>query len=122
MDILYIVMPAYNARSYIGATIAAVQAQTVGDWELIVVDDASSDGCAEAVSDDCADGDSADDDWDDCPWPLAHAANERDRAIAAATLAISASFLVFLTMLDLPEPFGNRRVRATECPRRNKCC
>ena len=45
-----IVMPAYNAARFIGDSIKSVQAQTIGDWELIVVDDASSDGTAEVVS------------------------------------------------------------------------
>ena len=45
-----VVMPAYNSEKYIEAAIASVQAQTMCDWELIVVDDASTDGTAELVS------------------------------------------------------------------------
>ena len=44
-----IAMPAYNAEQFIAETIASIQAQTIGDWELIVVDDASSDGTADVV-------------------------------------------------------------------------
>lgn len=46
-----IVVPVYNAEKYIAETIRMVQAQTCGDWELILVDDCSADGsvaCIEA--------------------------------------------------------------------------
>jgi len=39
----------YNAERFIGATIESVRAQTLQDWEHIVVDDGSSDGSAEVV-------------------------------------------------------------------------
>lgn len=38
-----IVMPAYNAETYIGESIESVLAQTYLDWELLVVDDCSTD-------------------------------------------------------------------------------
>lgn len=38
-----IVTPSYNSEKYIAETIASVQQQTVTDWELLIVDDASSD-------------------------------------------------------------------------------
>jgi glycosyltransferase involved in cell wall biosynthesis len=38
-----IVIPAYNAELYLGATLDSVQAQTVQDWECIVVSDGSTD-------------------------------------------------------------------------------
>jgi glycosyltransferase involved in cell wall biosynthesis len=44
-----IVMPAYNAEAWIGAAIDSVLAQTRADWELIVVDDGSTDGTVAAV-------------------------------------------------------------------------
>ena len=40
-----IVTPVYNAAAFIRQTMEMVQAQTYTDWELILVDDASSDGC-----------------------------------------------------------------------------
>lgn len=45
-----IVMPAYNASQYIGATIASVLRQSEPDWELVVVDDCSTDDTREKVS------------------------------------------------------------------------
>lgn len=44
-----IITPAYNAARLIGETIASVQAQTWPHWEMIVVDDGSTDGTADAV-------------------------------------------------------------------------
>lgn len=41
-----VVMPAYGAEAYIEAAIASVQAQTHENWELLVMDDCSPDGCA----------------------------------------------------------------------------
>lgn len=38
-----VIMPAYNAREYIEEAIRSVQAQTITDWELLVLDDGSSD-------------------------------------------------------------------------------
>jgi glycosyltransferase involved in cell wall biosynthesis len=43
-------VPAYRAARFIGATIESVLAQTLGDFELVVVDDASPDGTADVVS------------------------------------------------------------------------
>lgn len=44
-----IVVPVYNASSYISETISMVSAQTYKDWELILVDDASTDGSANII-------------------------------------------------------------------------
>ncbi len=38
-----IIVPAWNAAAYLGETIAGVQAQTVSHWELLLVDDGSTD-------------------------------------------------------------------------------
>ena len=39
-----IVMPVFNAAAWLKQTVASVQEQTHEDWELIAVDDCSSDG------------------------------------------------------------------------------
>jgi glycosyltransferase involved in cell wall biosynthesis len=44
-----IITPAYNVAPYIGATIDSVLAQTMTDWEMVVVDDGSTDATAEIV-------------------------------------------------------------------------
>ena len=44
-----VVMPAYNHAEYIPEAMGSIQAQSLADWELIVVDDGSSDGTAEVA-------------------------------------------------------------------------
>jgi len=44
-----VIMPAYNAQGHIATTLASVQAQTFTDFELLVVDDCSTDSTAEMV-------------------------------------------------------------------------
>ena len=45
-----IVMPLFNKAESVVASIKSIQAQTVSDWELIVVDDGSTDGGAALVT------------------------------------------------------------------------
>ena len=44
-----IITPCYNAAPYITATISSVQQQTLSDWEMIIVDDGSTDNSAEII-------------------------------------------------------------------------
>ncbi|WP_106627379.1 glycosyltransferase family 2 protein [Selenomonas massiliensis] len=44
-----VIMPAYNSATFIGGSISSVLDQTHTQWELIVVDDASTDMTAETV-------------------------------------------------------------------------
>jgi succinoglycan biosynthesis protein ExoO len=44
-----VITPAYNVAPYIGQCIESLQAQTLADWEMIIVDDASTDETAAAV-------------------------------------------------------------------------
>lgn len=45
-----IVMPSYNTGRFIEATVRSVMAQTYKNWELIVVDDCSTDGTMDVLS------------------------------------------------------------------------
>ena len=52
-----VIMPVYNAERYLRAAIDSVVSQTFTDWELILVDDGSTDASAE-ICDEYAAGDS----------------------------------------------------------------
>ena len=49
MSKVSIITPCYNSEAFIGRTIESVQAQTLTDWEHIVVDDGSTDGSAKVA-------------------------------------------------------------------------
>ena len=38
-----VIVPVYNAADFIGSCVMSVMNQTFGDWELLLVDDGSSD-------------------------------------------------------------------------------
>jgi teichuronic acid biosynthesis glycosyltransferase TuaG len=44
-----VITPAYNAAAFIGQTIDSVRGQRFEDWELVVVDDGSTDGTADLI-------------------------------------------------------------------------
>lgn len=48
-DLISIIMPSYNTAKYIKESIQSVLAQTYPDWELIIVDDCSTDNTDEVV-------------------------------------------------------------------------
>lgn len=49
-DLVSIVMPSYNTAQYIGDSIRSVLAQTYENWELLIVDDRSTDNTREIVA------------------------------------------------------------------------
>ena len=48
-ELVSIIMPSYNTATYIRASIESVQNQTYKNWELIIVDDCSTDNTDEVV-------------------------------------------------------------------------
>jgi glycosyltransferase involved in cell wall biosynthesis len=51
MSLISIVMPAFNAEKYIGQALRSVEAQTYKEWELIIVDDCSTDMTGQIIMD-----------------------------------------------------------------------
>ena len=94
-------MPVYNHARYVGQAVRSVQAQTHRDWELLIVDDGSTDGSGELV-DELAKADER--------ITALHQANAGPAA--ARNLAISKSRGVWLTYIDsddlwFPETLAN---------------
>ena len=48
-DLISIVTPTYNGENFIAETIKSVQAQTYKHWEMLIVDDLSTDNTVEIV-------------------------------------------------------------------------
>jgi glycosyltransferase involved in cell wall biosynthesis len=49
-ELVSVMMPAYNAEAFVGQAIESVLAQSNPNWELVIVDDGSSDRTAEVAS------------------------------------------------------------------------
>ena len=48
-ELVSIITPMFNSIKYIEATIMSVQAQTYQNWEMIIIDDGSTDGSVKIV-------------------------------------------------------------------------
>ena len=48
-DLVSIIMPTYNCGAFIAETIRSAQAQTYPNWEMIIVDDCSTDDTRSVV-------------------------------------------------------------------------
>jgi glycosyltransferase involved in cell wall biosynthesis len=51
-DLISVILPTFNRRDLLAEATASVQAQSYPDWELIVVDDGSTDGSVESLPSD----------------------------------------------------------------------
>ena len=92
-----VIMPVYNHVDYVREAVESVLAQTRGDWELIIVDDGSTDGGAKLV-DELAQRDER--------FRVLHQANAGPAAARNAALALArADWVAFLDSDDtwLPE-------------------
>jgi cellulose synthase/poly-beta-1,6-N-acetylglucosamine synthase-like glycosyltransferase len=90
-----VIITNFNYGRFIRAAVQSVEAQTYQRWECIIVDDCSTDGSFEAISDYLAHK------GDDRLRPLRMAANSGQLASSAAGLkAASGSFVVFLDADD----------------------
>ncbi len=49
MPKISVVLPTYNGETYIKESIDSILSQTFTDWELIIVDDCSSDNTCEII-------------------------------------------------------------------------
>jgi glycosyltransferase involved in cell wall biosynthesis len=46
-----VIMPVYNAGPYLRQAVLSIVRQTFGDWELLIIDDGSTDGAMELIAD-----------------------------------------------------------------------
>lgn len=46
-----VVVPCYNGERFVSACLSSIQAQTLGSWEVVFVDDASTDSSADTAAD-----------------------------------------------------------------------
>lgn len=96
-DIITVIMPAYNAAKTIRESVNSVIAQTVKDWELIVIDDGSTDNTVAVLTE-----------LADCDSRIRFFQNEKNRGVSytrnrAITLA-KGEWIAFLDSDDIWQP------------------
>ena len=98
-----VVIPTFNVARYVDECLASVRAQTLADWECIVVDDGSSDGTAERVLRGARD-------------PRVRVIVQSNKGVAAARnvglASARGSYLLFLDGDDKLHPDALRRLSA----------
>lgn len=101
-----IIMPSYNTAPYIAESIRSVMAQTYTDWELIIVDDASTDSTDEVVKDVILSGAQAES--KDLSSKIHYLKNDRNRGAAysrnRALREAKGKWIAFLDSDDLWAP------------------
>ncbi len=91
-----VIMPAFNCAAFIGEAIESALAQTVAPFEIIIVDDGSSDGTADAVA---AHGDRV------------TLIRQRNQGVAAArNAALRAARGEFVAFLDADDAWAPRKL------------
>src|SRR5262245_58991929 len=108
-----ILIPLFDGEAFIGESLASVRAQTVEDWEAIVVDDGSSDGGAAIAAEAAA---------RDARIRLLRQANAHTQA--ARNTALAAARGEWIALLDqddvwLPEKLARQLDLAARQPRAN---
>jgi len=105
-----VVMPAYNAERWIAGAIASVMGQTLSNWELIVVNDGSTDG-TEAVVGRC------------CDRRLQLVNQEHKGAAAARNRGIARARAKYVALLDADDWYEPRHLeRTTDFLEREAAC
>ncbi len=99
-DLVSVMMPAYNAEKYIGLAIESVLAQSYLHWELLIVDDGSTDGTAGIAGS-----------YADPRIRLLRQANQGEAV--ARNVALESSRGVFVAFLDADDLFQPDHLEAT---------
>ncbi len=112
MPLVSVITPAYNSATYIAETIRAALAQTYGDFELLVVDDQSTDRTIDAVHEAAA-GDTR----------VVVMGSAHGGPAAARNVALNAARGRFIALLDsddvwMPEYLERQLKVLDECPDR----
>lgn len=111
MPTVSVIIPTYNRRDLVREAIVSVLAQTYQDFELILVDDGSDDGTAEAIRE----------------FPSVRYVYQANRGVSAARncgVAVSSgALLAFLDSDDLwqPRKLGRQVAFFTKCPEAQIC-
>lgn len=94
MPAVSVAIPAYNAAEFLEETVASVRSQTTSDWELIIVDDGSTDRTPE-IADRAAASDSR-----------IRSINQENRGVGAArNAAIEVASADWIALLDADDQF-----------------
>ena len=91
MATVSVIMPCHNGEKYLQQAADSVLAQTFADWELLIIDDASTDGSAAIAEEYCA---------RDSRIKLLHTAASTGKPATARNVGIKAAIGRFIAFLD----------------------